>query len=499
MASPQSPLASIAARLFAWLTGGGDSLRQNTTAVAPTPPASTSKQPSDSEWLATYLRRIGVQDERPQLADPQALLAIKRLAQSLPAGEVLGLGTALATAVPTDSEVALFVAQLLFQQQQGDSASPILYQLLAQPLGQVSAPQRLRGRWLLAEIADAAGTPSIAASQLTELLAEDWDYPGARSRLTALRQKLGQPDWAVPLRPSDGLRGATGAAVLAATPTLLGAQGGLAARYRLRQELGCGGSGTVYLADDLELGCPVALKIFHPQRPTGDSGSAPHPPPGLREARLLATLHHPGVVAIYQHGDLGEPGDGERRYYLTMELCEGGSLRSRLQLDRLPTGQALRRLSELCSILQALHQLGIVHGDLKPENLLFRSPQRSRQPVKDQPPYGDLVLSDFGVARRLIDPPLPTVAGTRSYLAPERLHGGPPTAAADLYSFGLVAVELLTSQSAAENLGDPDWAAARPLLLQLLAQLKSPDPAARPDAAATGAVLQALVAQRAVD
>jgi serine/threonine protein kinase len=191
-----------------------------------------------------------------------------------------------------------------------------------------------------------------------------------------------------------------------------------------------------------------------------------------------------------------------------MELCTGGSLRTRLALGPLPAELALRRGHELCATLQAVHQQGIVHGDLKPENLLFRSPLRSRQLVVDEPPYGDLLLSDFGTARRVGAPPLASAAGTRSYLSPERLHGGPPSAAADLYSLGLVTAELLSGRAAshapaqalASDLSDVSWArlsqalgARQPPLRQLLEQLTAHEPTARPRADAALAVLKALL------
>ena len=83
--------------------------------------------------------------------------------------------------------------------------------------------------------------------------------------------------------------------------------------------------------------------------------------------------------------------------YLTMELCEGGSLRTRLERGALPPPLAARRALELCDTLAAVHALSIAHGDVKPENLLFRGAARSLLPKDVDPPYGDLVLGDFGV------------------------------------------------------------------------------------------------------
>jgi len=209
-------------------------------------------------------------------------------------------------------------------------------------------------------------------------------------------------------------------------------------RYRLIRELGRGASGTVYLADDVEIERQVALKILHPRaRGTGDEARLR----AWEEARVSASLRHPGVAAIY---DLDE-----ERQLIAMELCLGGSLRDRLIAGPLQPREALSVVAQLTAILAAAHERGVVHGDVKPANLLLR-----RRLDAGAPPLAEdeLVLCDFGIAR-LSDDNAPAidqraVRGTLAYMAPEQRTGqlGP---AADLYATGVVALQLLAGTGGA--------------------------------------------------
>jgi hypothetical protein len=454
--------------------------------AAPPRPAAwkAETEPDDEERLATYLRRIGVLDERPETAEQAALLALERLGQSGKMEAAIRLGGALAAALPNDSELQLRVSELLWRQQLGDAAQPLLARVLLPSTAEKGPAPRLRARWLLCEIAAAAGQHAQAIEQLCQILAEDWDYPGAKERLRTERALLfgtaASASFEVPPPLPDWT--ALSGTVAAAAPTLLGGGGAAAARYKLRRELGCGSSGAVYLAEDQELGCEVALKLFHPtEKPRGARPSTPESfdERALYEARLLSSLRHPGVLFLYAFDPAGR--------YLTMELCQGGSLRARLRDGPLPEAQAVLRAAELCSTLAAVHGLGVIHGDIKPENLLFRSPQRSLLALTDEPPYGDLVLSDFGVARRIADVKEDVIgAGTRGYLAKERLHGGPKSPAADMYSLGVVLKEML-GEGQKESPGPRGKLTA---LRELVPLLLSADPAARPDAATALAMLQ---------
>jgi hypothetical protein len=453
-----------------WLARGRDVASPTQTAASA---GAGADQPDDEVLLSTYLRRIGVLDERPQRADDAAMAALKRLGQSGREAAALRLGGALAAALPEDDALQLLVAEQLLRQQLGDTALPLLQRVLARtdPTAhtQENAAQKRRARWIAAEIAAATAQTAVACEHLLQLLAEDFHHPGAKERLRALRNDA-------QLEPRPGTAhvnvpwSATLSAATAAAPTLLGSERKADARYKLRAELGCGKSGTVYLADDEELGCAVALKLFHPHK------TAQKSQPALREARLLSSLRHPGVLFLY---DL----DAEARY-LTMEHCEGGSLRARLQKAPLPPPVALRRAIELGDTLRAVHGLSIAHGDVKPENLLFRGLERSLLEKDVDPPYGDLVLGDFGVGVdvTLSDHDPRSAAGTLAYLPPERLRGAPPSAAADLYAFGVVLGELF----------GPALADAPAPLRALLAELRSPDAAARPTAQVALTKLRAL-------
>lgn len=455
-------------RLFHWLRWLASGRDVAKTAGPPPLPAPRRDEPDDAVRLATYVRRIGILDERPPRADIAELAALSRLIAAEDLATATQLGGALASALPTDDTLQLIVAELLLRQKSGEAAQPLLQRVLASPeRGAESLSRKRRARALLVEIAIGSGQTAAACAELEQLLADDFHHPGARERLATLRGKLGT---AVAMPRETG--GATLHAALSAAPTLLGGGSTSATRYRLREELGCGTSGTVYLADDNELGCAVALKLFHPQ--TVKKASAD--PPALREARLLSSLHHPGVLFLYELEPEGR--------YLTMELCEGGSLRARLARGPLPLPVALRRAVELCDTLRAVHALSIAHGDVKPENLLFRAPARSIFDAAIDPPFGDLVLGDFGVGIDASRQPEPGAggAGTRAYLPPERLRGAPPSAAADRYALGVVLEELLGT-------------AHTPLPLRsLIEQLRSQDAAARPSAAAALQVLRQVLA-----
>lgn len=465
-------------RLRAWLSwlahGKPATLSQPAPRAVNALDKPTKEQQSDADRLRSYVQKIGVLDERPAFADPRALAWLARLEKSGQLCLATELGGALATELQSDVALQLQVAELLFRQQLGDAALPLIERVLQHVAAEPA--HVLRARWLRAEIASLRGQYTLACADWVRILAEDWNYPGVADRLRRVRadshKHAGEPA-ATPeksILPSlPALASVSLGTAMAAAPTLFG-ENSAAARYRLRRELGCGANGTVYLAEDKELGCEVALKMLHP-RPAVRGKDAP----ALHEARLLSRLRHPGVLFLYDLDPAGR--------YFTMEFCEGGSLRARLKAAPLKKAQALLRAIELCETLAALHARAVIHGDIKPENLLFRSPRRSlRSPLSDAP-YGDLVLSDFGVGMAMEQAEEQTLAkapdtvqkgaaaGTHAYLAPERLRGAPPSRAADLYAFGVVLNELTA---------EPDGE-----LFALSTALRSAEPTARPDAQTT--------------
>ncbi|MBP2703422.1 protein kinase [Microbispora sp. RL4-1S] len=203
----------------------------------------------------------------------------------------------------------------------------------------------------------------------------------------------------------------------------------LAGRYRLDARLGAGGMGEVWRGEDMVLARTVAVKVLLPGR-LDDPGFAVR---FQGEARAMATVNHPGVVDVYDYGVTDVPGDGPTAY-LVMRFVDGEPLdRLLTRLGRIRPEPAMELIAQAAAALQAVHERGIVHRDIKPGNLLVRSD-------------GTLVLTDFGIARadansRLTDAGM--VLGTAAYCAPEQAEGAPVTPAVDIYALGVVAYECL--------------------------------------------------------
>jgi serine/threonine protein kinase len=233
-------------------------------------------------------------------------------------------------------------------------------------------------------------------------------------------------------------------------------------RYELLDVIGSGGMATVWRARDTRLHRLVAIKRPHPA-PDGSDSLVRF----AREARVAATVSHPNLVAVYDAGtDAAGP-------YLVMELVDGPSLATTPS----PPSDPGRVGAEVASALAALHSAGIVHGDVKPGNILL-----ARDGAK---------LTDFGIARAADEATLTRTGmtfGTPAYAAPETLAHGDRTAAADVYSLGAVLYELTTgerwSPDAAGTRAMPTGEAIAPLTAAL-----SSDPNARPSAAALAARL----------
>lgn len=511
-------MAGLLGRLVERLQG----LRGRGAAPNEPEPAKNTREPDPGSdgavRIAGYLRDVAQLSQRPLLCEPAIIEAIEDLRSSGRSAEALDLGRGLAAAFPVDPTVHLLVAELFATMRLAAEMQPSLQRVLA--AHRSASPEQLRrARALLAEAALAIDDVAAARRHLEALLAEDFDYPGARARLDALRPVPGRA--LPPLASTVPLSGARGQAGLgeAALPTLVSA--GARGRYRLLRELGCGSAGAVYAALDEELGCEVALKLFHPRpRGPGPDGTGADTTRAqdeallraLHEARLLAASRHPGVVAVYDVLDELAAGGTP---LLAMELCRGGSLRQRLGRGPLPAGVALLRAAELCETLAAVHHAEVAHGDLKPENLLFRGVGRHRRRIPvGEAGYGDLLISDFGLAR--LSAPSGTPAGpqgaglgTFGYLPPERLRGAAVTPAADLFAVGVLLLEMLTGEPprAREQAlrGEPPrlpadppapWLGAIwPGLHALLGHLTALEPAGRPDAAAAGAELSRLYAR----
>jgi hypothetical protein len=195
-------------------------------------------------------------------------------------------------------------------------------------------------------------------------------------------------------------------------------------RYRLGRRLGSGGFGTVFAAHDERLDRPVAVKAV--------AAHGPVPERAQREALAAARLHHPGIVAVYDAGEA----DGER--YLISELVRGRTLAALERDGALSDRDVLRIGLSLADALAHAHERGVIHRDLKPQNVI----------VPDEPSDARVAakLLDFGVAHLAGDEPLTRtgdVVGTLAYMAPEQAAGERVDERADLYALALVLYEAL--------------------------------------------------------
>ncbi len=209
-------------------------------------------------------------------------------------------------------------------------------------------------------------------------------------------------------------------------------------RYEIRQRIGSGGMGTIYAARRIHIGDIVAVKVLRAEV-VNDAQSKER---FQREARAAARLHHPNAVVIH---DFGQDPDGLT--YIVMELLEGPSLREVISAERvIPLPKAVRIMKQACAAIEAAHRLGIIHRDIKPDNITLLDSHDEVEHVK---------ILDFGIAKLLLwtsDSPseentltqVGTVIGTPTYMSPEQCQGEPLDARSDIYSLGIVLYEMLT-------------------------------------------------------
>jgi tetratricopeptide (TPR) repeat protein/tRNA A-37 threonylcarbamoyl transferase component Bud32 len=272
-------------------------------------------------------------------------------------------------------------------------------------------------------------------------------------------------------------------------------QASLGNAYTLERELGGGGMSRVFVAEEMALGRSVVVKVLPPEMAAGVSIDR-----FKREIQVAARLQHPHIVPVLSAGET----DGLPFY--TMPLVEGASLRARLARGGVTIGETVGILREVARALAYAHDHGVVHRDIKPDNVLLSG--------------GSAVVTDFGIAKALsaakIAAPgatltqLGTSIGTPQYMAPEQAAGDPATNhRADLYAFGVMAYEMLAGRPPFHGLAPHKLMAAHmgerpqpilelrpdtpPLLADLVTRLLEKDPDARPQNASDIArVLEAV-------
>jgi serine/threonine-protein kinase len=220
-------------------------------------------------------------------------------------------------------------------------------------------------------------------------------------------------------------------------------------RYRLLELVGSGGMAAVYRGMDTLLQRQVAVKVLR----EGFAGDPAFLARFQREARAAANLDHPNVVTVY---DVGQDGN---RHYIVMEYVDGQDLKTLIRRKgRLYVNETLDIAVQICAGVGHAHKAGIIHCDVKPQNVLITRDGRAK-------------VTDFGIARALSESGITeseTVWGSPLYFSPEQAAGEPPSPASDVYSIGVVMYEMLT--------GTPPFQAEKPAALALMHMREEPQP-----------------------
>jgi tRNA A-37 threonylcarbamoyl transferase component Bud32 len=207
----------------------------------------------------------------------------------------------------------------------------------------------------------------------------------------------------------------------------------IASQFRIERKLGQGGMGSVFLAEQLDMGRHVVVKVLNPELTTGNQVAVER---FRREAQAVAKLNHPNIVQIYVFGHTED-----QQLYIAMEFVDGRDLGADVEKGVMAQPRALKILDQVCAALVEAHSTGIVHRDLKPENIMLTDRHGNPDYVK---------VLDFGIAKLHDSGNQPsltqtgTVFGTPRYMAPEQARGLAVDARADIYALGLILHEMLT-------------------------------------------------------
>ena len=212
-------------------------------------------------------------------------------------------------------------------------------------------------------------------------------------------------------------------------------------RYEIRSQLGTGGMGEVYLAQDTTLDRKVALKILPPKLAEDTDRMSRF----VREAKSASALNHPNIITIHEIGEI----DG--LHFIATEYIEGETLKTRLKLESLSLKSTLEIALQVVSALEAAHRAGIIHRDIKPDNIMVRHD-------------GIVKILDFGLLKLIasdrsevdkegetkmqVKTQVGMIMGTVAYMSPEQARGQEMDARTDVWSFGCVLYEMLTKQQA---------------------------------------------------
>jgi len=266
-------------------------------------------------------------------------------------------------------------------------------------------------------------------------------------------------------------------------------------RYIIEERVGEGGMGRIYKVRHRDLGKLFALKIIHQ-----NLAQQPHIRDAFyREARMASSMNHPKIVAVFDFGV-----DNFHGAFIVMEYLTGETLAERLSREsRIEANAACDIVLQCAEALRFIHSLGVIHCDIKPENVFLCESTQAGEARRNS-----VRLLDFGLASRpAVDPreivAATTVAGTPTYLAPERIRAHAPTPASDIYALGVLFYECLTGQPPfdgrlqdiiyghlrrepvppGQKLGRP-YASVPTALEQLVLRALAKEPAARPGSAA---------------
>ncbi|MFP2934490.1 serine/threonine-protein kinase, partial [Pyxidicoccus sp. 3LG] len=295
----------------------------------------------------------------------------------------------------------------------------------------------------------------------------------------ALNPAEAEPTWHRTPPPSE--RPALVTPVPVSRPPPVANLGEVLGNYRLERVLGEGAMGVVFVGRHVRLDKQVAVKILKPQH-GADSSLVQR---FFQEARAVNAINHENIVEIFDFVEEPAPANAIPRFYCVLELLNGASLRQLLQSETLAVRRAVRITEQLCAALGAAHRAGIVHRDIKPDNIFLTS--RGNEP--------DFVkVLDFGVAKltstRLASFPdtyVGTVIGTPGYMSPEQASGLEVDGRSDLYAVGTVLYEMLSGRRPFEPTELGQWA------VELIVKPPPPLPQTTPDGEQIPAGLAATV------